>query len=348
MEYKAFASFTKQIEDRTVEGLSAVTGNIDSGRDRIVRGAFKKTLSEGNRAVHLWMHDMMTPPTAAIESIKEVGKRDLPNELKERFPDATGGLLVKRTYLETPRGDEILTGIRADAIKEMSIGYDAMDFDFEEVNKQLVRNLKQVRLWDTSDVTWGMNAATVASKWAIPYMDTKAESKDVEWIGAPTLADFTPDEWEDLSEAEQKRIALHFAYGSEQPDSFEELKYCHHMPSTDGVGKINYHGVKQALDGLLYTDLPEAEKKAVYDHLSQHIEEYEEKAAPYALFELASSVRKTHRHLIMPEDVVIDANTQELKALLDEIIKSLAQAGPQNAPTGEIYKYRIELMEFED
>lgn len=169
MEYKAIDHFTKEINDRTVTGLAAIIGNRDGGSDIIHKGAFRKTIKENSgRIKHLWMHDPWQPPTAVIKGLAEIGVDDLPDELKARHPDAVGGLEVAREYLNTPRGEEVFAGIRAGAVSEMSIGYDAIKFDFSEIEegelKIPVRNLREVRLWDTSDVTWGMNEATVASK----------------------------------------------------------------------------------------------------------------------------------------------------------------------------------------
>lgn len=170
MEYKATSTFIKDISDRTVTGVASVFGNVDSYGDIVQRGAFKKTLSENApRIRHLWMHDPAQPPTAAIRGLQEVGKDALPDEVLQRFPDATGGLEVVREYLRTPRGDEILEGIRAGAINEMSFAYDVIKSKFAEVAdadgiKRQVRLLSEVRLYETSDVLWGANAATVASK----------------------------------------------------------------------------------------------------------------------------------------------------------------------------------------
>lgn len=173
MEYKSFELETKEVADdgRTVTGFAAVFGNIDQGADRIHRGAFRKTIQEqGGRIKHLWMHDMYQPPIAVVKELREVGREELPESVQGRFPDATGGLLVTRRYLDTPRGNEILAGVTGGAITEMSIGYDAKKIDFEEVpgdgvrGPLMVRNLREVRLYDTSDVTFGMNEATVASK----------------------------------------------------------------------------------------------------------------------------------------------------------------------------------------
>lgn len=169
MEYKAVIS-EGQTDGRTVTGLAAIFGNVDSGGDRIHKGAFKKTISEqANRVKHLWMHDPYQPPTAVIRELSEVGVGGLPEKIRAEHPEATGGLQVTREYLDTPRGNEILEGIKAGAIREMSFGYDPVKFEHEtisdqEMKSQVIRNLLEVRIWDTSDVTWGMNSLTVAAK----------------------------------------------------------------------------------------------------------------------------------------------------------------------------------------
>lgn len=169
MEYKAIQLETKEIADdgRTVTGISAVFGNIDFTGDRLHRGAFKKTLKESaGKFRHLWQHDMAQPPTAVIKELTEVGVSGLPDSVREKFPDATGGLMVVRKYLDTPRGNEILAGITSGAIGEMSFAYDALKYDFEQDKETglQIRNLREVRLYETSDVLWGANPATVASK----------------------------------------------------------------------------------------------------------------------------------------------------------------------------------------
>lgn len=191
MEYKAIPSFAKVEDDRTVSGFASVFGNVDNGGDRVMPGAFKKTIAEGMRRVkHLWSHNPFEPPTAAIKEIREAGRRELPDEVLDLYPDAKGGLLVTRVYLDTPRGNEILEGIKSGAISEMSFGFDVMKWENEEVKDgelkgMMVRNLKELRLWDTSDVTWGMNSATVAAKAGVPptLLDLAALSR--EWIDDP-------------------------------------------------------------------------------------------------------------------------------------------------------------------
>lgn len=149
---------------RVRTGVCAVFGNIDSYGDRIMPGAFRKTISEGkNRVKHLWNHDFSSPPTAVVTELRELTREELPPEVLDYAPDATGGLLVSREYLATEDGETVLQGIDAGAITEMSFGYDVISYEMVSEGDQTVRNLKEVRLYDTSDVLWGANEATVAA-----------------------------------------------------------------------------------------------------------------------------------------------------------------------------------------
>lgn len=147
---------------RVRKGIAAVFGNIDSWGDRILPGAFAKTLTEGRqRAKHLWNHSFSQPPIAKIVEIKEIGRADLPDEVLQYAPDATGGLMVARDYYKNEFSNWILEAIDAGDINEMSFGYDVISSNETTEGEVKVRNLTELKLYDTSDVLWGMNPATV-------------------------------------------------------------------------------------------------------------------------------------------------------------------------------------------
>ena len=53
---------------------------------------------------------------------------------------------------------------------------------------------------------------------------------------APALSDFTDKQWEQLSDAEKRRIAGHFAWAASMPpDRYSDLKLPHHRPSGGAV-----------------------------------------------------------------------------------------------------------------
>lgn len=179
MEYKSLPAFTMGIEDRTVTGIFAVHGNVDSGDgwasagDRSHPGLFGDfTVNGRKRAMFLWQHRMGDPPIATIDKLYEVTKADLPPAVRAYAADASGGVAVTRTYLETPRGNEVLMALKAGAITEMSYAYDPKKWDFEDVEGRdlPIRNLYLADLLDVSDVNLGMNPATSAdgSKVGVP------------------------------------------------------------------------------------------------------------------------------------------------------------------------------------
>jgi HK97 family phage prohead protease len=179
IEYKSLPQFTMGIEDRTVTGCFCVHGNVDSGDgwtsrgDRSHPGLFGDfTVNGRKRAVFLWQHRMGEPPIATIDRLFEIDKADLPAPVRLYAPDATGGVGVSRTYLDTPRGNEVLAGLKAGAITEMSYAYDLKRWDYEEEDGERlpIRNLYESDLLDVSDVNLGMNPATSAdgSKTGLP------------------------------------------------------------------------------------------------------------------------------------------------------------------------------------
>lgn len=171
---KSVPHHVKEISGRTVTGVFAVFGNLDSYNDRIWPGAFLTTFAQrGSKALFLWQHGFDTPPTAKITNLREIGRDELPPAVLDAAPDATGGAEVTREYLDTPRGNEVLSLLKADVPLQMSFGYDAVRYDFEEdpnakYEWDKIRNLREIRLWEVSDVLWGANDATVASKATLP------------------------------------------------------------------------------------------------------------------------------------------------------------------------------------
>lgn len=274
------------VDERTVASLFAVLGNVDDGADVIVPGAFRKTLKERpDRIKVLWQHDYATPPVGVPLELREVSKDELPPALLKAYPDALGALWGKVRYLDTPRGNEILAGIRADAITENSIGYDALKFDFE--NRQgpdglavRVRNLREVRLWDVSPVNWGMNSATRNLK-VVAYADTGIVRGA--WA-EPTLAQFGLLDITDADAAEKARIAAHYAY--RDGDAF---LFGHHAPAKAGVGPAVWAGVQGALRALMTNStLDDKDSEMVYNHLAEHYRQFGERAPGWEVVKLAS------------------------------------------------------------
>src|SRR6185436_7396188 len=110
----------------------------DLGGDIINKGAFARTLRQREFRPLLWQHQM-SEPIGVEKSIREDGK----------------GLLGTWELLDTQRGSEAYTLLKAGAVRSMSIGYIPGEFSFEEEGK--IRRLTDVELLENSVVSLPMN-----------------------------------------------------------------------------------------------------------------------------------------------------------------------------------------------
>jgi HK97 family phage prohead protease len=126
-------------DELIIEGHGAVKGNIDSYKDVITDGAFKKTIKEqGERIAFCYQHDIYNP-IGKILDIKE---------------DAKGlWLRVKISDAE----NDIKTKIKEGILKEMSIGYSVMDAKRGEQDGEDVNFLTEIKLYEVSLVTIAAN-----------------------------------------------------------------------------------------------------------------------------------------------------------------------------------------------
>jgi phage head maturation protease len=163
------ALLVKAEESGIVEAIVSVFGVIDGGNDVIHPGSFTKTITERTRKIRVVdQHNTnsVRDVLGIVLELREIGRNELPPELLQKFPSATGGLYTKTQYLmDTPEGLGAFTRIKSGAIDEYSIGYEALDVDYARVKNDAgsdirVRNLRTIKLWEYSPVIWGMNPAT--------------------------------------------------------------------------------------------------------------------------------------------------------------------------------------------
>jgi len=219
MDYKTLPFFLKELDkkNRTVTGIFAVHGNVDSGFDMSVNGSFAKRLSDGRSRVRfLWNHNSMNPPIASIKEVREVGRDELPEKVLEWAPEATGGVMVTRKYYQDiPLSDWVFKGIEEGDITEMSYAYDVHEYTIKERDEgqRPIRILNEVELYDISDVNWGMNPATAGVK-GLPVTGTTfvqhsalVESTVEEFLArVKDRKNFRADEGRSLSEQTRGRL----------------------------------------------------------------------------------------------------------------------------------------------
>lgn len=139
-----FAFEVKEVsaDARTFSGYASVFGQVDQGRDIVVRGAFTESLQEwkakGKMPKMLFHHDTRRP----------IGK------WVEMFEDDYG-LFCRGSFTNGVKdADEAYALLKDDAIDGLSIGYQTLDDEYDRDTQ--IRKLIKLRLMETSIVTFPM------------------------------------------------------------------------------------------------------------------------------------------------------------------------------------------------
>ena len=169
MEYKAQIFEAKAVPDGKnlfVEGYAAVFGNEDSYNDIIVAGAFTKTIAgkEGKRIKLCLQHDM----------------EDIVGKIVEMKEDEKG-LWFKAKISNTTMGKDLAILIEDDAINEISIGYQSVVWEVDEVRN--VRLLKEVKLYEISFVSRAANPQAIIQ--ATEIKEEKQDPKEPDYENMP-------------------------------------------------------------------------------------------------------------------------------------------------------------------
>ena len=145
------------IENGIVEGYFSGFGNIDSDQDRILKGAFSKSIKEhgpdssiNRKIAHLAYHDT-TRPLGVLQELKE---------------DETG-LYFRSKMGSHTEGQDFLKMYQEGIIREHSIGFNYIADKIkqtterdEEGREYSVWDISEVKLWEGSAVVFGANSET--------------------------------------------------------------------------------------------------------------------------------------------------------------------------------------------
>lgn len=154
IERKSFdvdpASLDTSGEPGEFEAVVAVFGNVDQGGDRMVKGAFARTLKEAGMPPVVWSHEWQTPPIGHITQAEETDE----------------GLHVKGRLFVAADEDhaiarQVYAAMKAGALREFSFGYQAREHrQVETEDGKSVRELVDVDLFEVGPTLKGMNPAT--------------------------------------------------------------------------------------------------------------------------------------------------------------------------------------------
>lgn len=187
MIHKSFPITVTKVdrEQGIIDAIVSVMGNIDHGNDIIHNGAFAKTISERASKIKVLDNHRVESTTDVIGkpiSIREIGKTELPSKILTDFPDATGGLFTSTQFdMQDDNSKTIFNKLANGFINEWSIGFQIPRGKSDRATvvtddgEIVVRNIREIMLFEFSPVIFGMNSATttIGAK-------TLAESETIE------------------------------------------------------------------------------------------------------------------------------------------------------------------------
>ena len=134
-------------EQRRVKAVWAMCGNVDLDNDIIVPEAFTKTISErGPKGKNLvWS---LVDHCADMNNV--IGK-------PEQLYVENNMLIAITPIVETEKGEDIIKLYEAGLINQHSIGFSTIK---SNVNKEGVRTITELKLYEGSAVLWGANPET--------------------------------------------------------------------------------------------------------------------------------------------------------------------------------------------
>lgn len=146
-------------------GHGSIFGELDSYRDVVMPGAFKKSLaadfkSKNRQVPMLWQHDSYNP--IGIYPVI--------------YEDATGLYLEGACNMEVQQGRECHALMKQGALTGLSIGYTTVLSEWDE--KALTRKLIEVNLWEVSPVTFPAGDSARAQVKTLAEVGTLSELED--------------------------------------------------------------------------------------------------------------------------------------------------------------------------
>jgi len=134
LEIKSFG------DSGSFEGYASIFGNVDLGGDVIERGAFKEIVKGRDGKVKILNQHSMRDPIGVAE-VKQ---------------DDKGLHFQGQLILEAASARSAYALMKGGALDGMSIGYDVLEGG-AKVLESGIRQLKSLKLWEISPVTFGMN-----------------------------------------------------------------------------------------------------------------------------------------------------------------------------------------------
>ena len=178
INYKSFGGGVKDFDfkSRVVTGYLTSFDNVDHGGDVGLKGMFKKSLAERKNEIYFLNQHRWDQPHGKFAVLEE---------------DSKGLYFESEPLISTTYSDDTLKLYDAGIMNEHSYGYQTVKSEYDK--KDNIRYLKEVKLYEGSNTTRGMNPSTpfTGFKSLVTVKELEAEQKKL--IKAITTGTFTDE-----------------------------------------------------------------------------------------------------------------------------------------------------------
>lgn len=223
-EFKSFHFERKSIDENQgiITGYLSTFGNVDLQNDRVLKGAFSKTVTEGKSRMQtrgliwpvLWMHD----PEQPIGKVTDAQEDDHGLLITAQLDITTNNAGIPNNPLATM----VFSGFKSGFVDELSMGYIAIQKDYEKG----VRVLKECAVLEASGVTSLFAAnpeALVPASGVKSIMPPEKQKKDFDTLFQATQAADCLEDLGDLMNTFIQATIQAFGMG-DQPQ--EDMQQC--------------------------------------------------------------------------------------------------------------------------
>jgi HK97 family phage prohead protease len=314
------ASTKNDLGEGEYRAIVSAFGNVDAAGDVVMPGAFTDTLAQweasGKTIPLMWSHEWG-------DAFGDIG------EVLDAAETETGLEIHAKIDLENPTGRQVYKRLKGGRLDNHSFAYEVLDAAEAERDGRPVTELRKLDLIECGPCMVGANRQTpvLEIKTAIPASSGPSSTTDAAWDGPKMKANLSNDAGKDTY-----RKAFAWVDPDGDPDKKASYSFIHHMVSDSGaVGAANVKacvtGIGVLNGGRGGSNIPDADRKAVYSHLAKHIKDSGDD--PPDLKAAAELPTKTAVTLTVPAEAV-DA----LKAALDAATQTSEVSTSETEPSG--------------
>jgi len=337
MDKKFLKGYVEKVDsdEGTLSVAIATDSSVDRDGERIDSKGWDFSNFKKN-PVLLWAHDYRGTPIGKVNNIRRSGDKIL--------------FTPQFAVNASEKAKEVFNLYKDGFLRAFSVGFSPSEWEDKEGKDGMVRTFTKAELLEISAVPVPANPNAIVlarskgiSEDTVKEMEKNIEDKDKTVVPykneGKSDIDLAWNVGEEIKEAGdnlEKLRKMSTWFKSDDPQVVTNYKFLHHKASDL---RVVWKGVTSSMALLLGVnggvEIPDEERKGVYDHLAQHYKEFEKEAPEFKLVE-AQVLKDINFETDAPAIIqIVNIGEGELKELKSDIEKLKPIAGKNGTDGGD-------------